>query len=145
MAWCNLKKKQTKIMKITRSKFKPGGESVRPPFDEWNLKDDLMKMDGADENFLSLFEWHYTEKRILDGKTATKIVHNCQYSTPPLIWRIERKGHSRCEEVFPQVTTFFFQPRLRSSLTFGVRLRVSSSDGVIREIRKRNLYHFICK
>lgn len=54
-------------MKITRSKFKPGGESVRPPFDEWNLKDDLMKMDGADENFLSLFEWHYTEKRILDG------------------------------------------------------------------------------
>lgn len=95
-------------MKITRSKFKSGGESVRPPFDEWNLKDDLMKMDGADENFLSLFEWHYTEKRILDGKTATKIVHNCQYSTPPLIWRIERKGHSRCEEVFPQVTTFFF-------------------------------------
>lgn len=55
MAWCNLKKKQTKIMKITRSKFKPGGESVRPPFDEWNLKDDLMKMDAADASFLSFF------------------------------------------------------------------------------------------
>lgn len=42
-------------MKITRSKFKPGGESVRPPFDEWNLKDDLMKMDAADASSLSFF------------------------------------------------------------------------------------------
>lgn len=47
-------------------------------------------------------------KEILDGKTATKIVHNCRYSTAPLIWRIERKGHSMCEEVFPKVTSFFF-------------------------------------
>lgn len=58
-----LKKKQTKIMKITRSKFKPGGESVRPPFDEWNLKDDLMKMDAADASSLSLFLNDTPQKR----------------------------------------------------------------------------------
>lgn len=50
-------------MKITRSKFKPGGKSVRPPFDEWNLKDDLMKMDGADASSLSLFLNDTPQKR----------------------------------------------------------------------------------
>lgn len=50
-------------MKITRSKFKSGGESVRPPFDEWNLKDDLMKMDAADASSLSLFLNDTPQKR----------------------------------------------------------------------------------
>lgn len=60
-------------MKITRLKFKPGGESVRPPFDEWNLKDDLMKMDAADASSLSLFfEWHSSEKRYLMAKQRRK-------------------------------------------------------------------------
>lgn len=60
-------------MKITRSKFKPGGESVRPPFDEWNLKDDLMKMDAADASSLSFFlEWHFSEKRYLMAKQRRK-------------------------------------------------------------------------
>lgn len=57
MDWCKLKKQiRPKMVKITRSKFKPGCELVRPPFDEWNLKDDLMKMDAADANFLSFYE-----------------------------------------------------------------------------------------
>lgn len=60
------------MVKITRSKFKPGCELVRPPFDEWNLKDDLMKMDAADANFLSFYEWHYTEKRYLMAKQRRK-------------------------------------------------------------------------
>lgn len=73
------------------------------------------------------------KKEILDGKTATKIVHKCRYSAVPLIWRIERKGHSMYEEVFPQVATFV-QPRFRISLIFGLRLRGSSSDRMIQLI-----------
>lgn len=57
MDWCKLKKtNKTKDGENHQVKFKPGCELVRPPFDEWNLKDDLMKMDAADANFLSFYE-----------------------------------------------------------------------------------------
>lgn len=44
------------MVKIIRLKFKLGCELVCLLFDEWNIKDDLMKMDVVDVNFLLFYE-----------------------------------------------------------------------------------------